>query len=49
MNFVEKIDDRVKIQRVLVSVYDKGGLQTFIPELLRLNPGITLYLSLIHI
>jgi phosphoribosylaminoimidazolecarboxamide formyltransferase/IMP cyclohydrolase len=43
MNFVEKIDDRVKIQRVLVSVYDKGGLQTFIPELLRLNPGITLY------
>ena len=43
MNFVEKIDDRVKIQRVLVSVYDKGGLQTFIPELLHLNPGITLY------
>ncbi len=43
MNFVEKIDDRVKIQRVLVSVYDKGGLQTFIPELLRLNPGMTLY------
>jgi phosphoribosylaminoimidazolecarboxamide formyltransferase/IMP cyclohydrolase len=43
MNFVEKIDDRVKIQRVLVSVYDKGGLQTFVPELLRLNPGMTLY------
>ena len=43
MNFVEKIDDRVKVRRVLVSVYDKGGLQTFIPELLRLNPGIILY------
>jgi phosphoribosylaminoimidazolecarboxamide formyltransferase/IMP cyclohydrolase len=43
MNFVETIDDRVEIQRVLVSVYDKDGLQRFIPELLRLNPGITLY------
>jgi phosphoribosylaminoimidazolecarboxamide formyltransferase/IMP cyclohydrolase len=43
MNFVEKIDDRVKIQRVLVSVYDKGGLATFVPELLRINPEIILY------
>jgi phosphoribosylaminoimidazolecarboxamide formyltransferase/IMP cyclohydrolase len=43
MNFVEKIDDRVKIQRVLVSVYDKGGLDTFIPELVRINPQIVLY------
>ena len=43
MNFVETIDDRVKIQRVLISVYDKGGLDTFIPELLRINPEIVLY------
>jgi phosphoribosylaminoimidazolecarboxamide formyltransferase/IMP cyclohydrolase len=43
MNFVEKIDDRVKIERVLISVYDKGGLATFIPELLRINPGMILY------
>jgi len=43
MNFVEKIDDRVKIDRVLVSVYDKGGLATFVPELLRINPGMILY------
>ena len=43
MNFVEKIDDRVKIQRVLVSVYDKSGLATFVPELLRINPGMILY------
>jgi phosphoribosylaminoimidazolecarboxamide formyltransferase/IMP cyclohydrolase len=43
MNFVEKIDDRVKIQRVLVSVFDKSGLDTFVPELLRIDPGITLY------
>jgi phosphoribosylaminoimidazolecarboxamide formyltransferase/IMP cyclohydrolase len=43
MNFVEKIDDRVKIQGVLVSVYDKAGLAAFIPELLRINPGIIFY------
>jgi phosphoribosylaminoimidazolecarboxamide formyltransferase/IMP cyclohydrolase len=43
MNFVEKIDDRVKIQRVLISVYDKRGLDTFIPELVRINPQIVLY------
>jgi phosphoribosylaminoimidazolecarboxamide formyltransferase/IMP cyclohydrolase len=43
MNFVEKIDDGVKVQRVLLSVYDKGGLERFVPELLHVNPGITLY------
>jgi len=43
MNFVEKIDDRVKIERVLVSVYDKGGLDSLIPQLLRINPDIVLY------
>ena len=43
MNFVEKIDDRVKIERVLVSVYDKGGLATFVPALLRINPEMILY------
>jgi len=43
MNFVEKIDDSVKIERVLISVYDKGGLATFVPELLRINPEMVLY------
>ena len=43
MNFVEKIDDNVKIERVLVSVYDKVGLDTLVPQLLRINPEITLY------
>jgi phosphoribosylaminoimidazolecarboxamide formyltransferase/IMP cyclohydrolase len=43
MNFVEKIDERVKIERVLVSVYDKSGLASFIPELLRINQKITFY------
>jgi phosphoribosylaminoimidazolecarboxamide formyltransferase/IMP cyclohydrolase len=43
MNFVEKIDDRVRIQRVLISVYDKGGLAAFVPQLLGINPEIVLF------
>lgn len=43
MNFVEKIDDKVRVQRVLISVYDKGGLDSFVPDLLRINPDITIY------
>jgi phosphoribosylaminoimidazolecarboxamide formyltransferase/IMP cyclohydrolase len=43
MNFVEKIDDKVKIERVLISVYDKDGLASFVPELLRINPEILMY------
>jgi phosphoribosylaminoimidazolecarboxamide formyltransferase/IMP cyclohydrolase len=43
INFVEQIDDAVRIQHVLVSVSDKAGLEAFIPELLRINPSLTLY------
>ena len=43
MNFVEKIDNTIKVGRVLISVYDKGGLDTFVPELLRVNPELLLY------
>ncbi len=39
-NIVEKIDDAVKIETVLVSVSDKSGLDAFIPALVKLNPGI---------
>ncbi len=39
-NRVENIDDRVKIETVLVSVSDKTGLDALIPELVRINPGI---------
>jgi len=39
-NVVEKIDDQVKIQTILVSVSDKSGLESFIPGLLELNPKI---------
>ena len=40
MNIVEKIDDRVKVRHVLVSVSDKSGLDSFIPRLREINPDI---------
>ncbi|MCD4741794.1 MAG: hypothetical protein K8R67_04835 [Desulfobacteraceae bacterium] len=41
-NIVEKIDDSVKIETILASVSDKAGLETFIPELLKINPDLTI-------
>lgn len=43
LNIVEKIDDQVKIQHVLVSVSDKTGLDKFIPGLVEVNPGLVIY------
>ncbi len=43
MNIVEKIDELVKIQHVLVSVSDKRGLDTFIPLLVEINPQIKIF------
>jgi len=40
INVVEKIDDAVKVNYVLLSVSDKQGLDTFVPQLLQINPGI---------
>jgi phosphoribosylaminoimidazolecarboxamide formyltransferase/IMP cyclohydrolase len=40
VNFVEKIDGKVKINYVLVSVSDKFGLDSFIPRLITINPEI---------
>ncbi len=40
MNTVETIDDRVKVNTILVSVSDKAGLETFIPALAQINPDI---------
>lgn len=42
-NVVDKIDDRVRVNHVLVSVSDKSGLETFIPQLVKINPGIRLF------
>ncbi len=43
LNVVEKIDDLVKVNNVLISVSDKTGLDSFIPELVKINPEITIY------
>ncbi len=39
-NVVDKIDDQVRINTILVSVSDKSGLEEFIPEMVELNPDI---------
>ncbi len=39
-NVVDKIDDQVKINTMLVSVSDKSGLGEFIPGMVALNPDI---------
>ena len=41
-NIVGKIDDSVKIETILASVSDKSGLEIFIPELLKINPDLTI-------
>jgi len=43
MNVVEKIDDLVMVRHVLASVFDKTGLEEFIPELLTINPEIKIF------
>ncbi|MBW2604653.1 MAG: hypothetical protein JRE28_10120 [Deltaproteobacteria bacterium] len=43
MNVVERIDDLVKVRNVLASVFDKSGLETFIPELIRINPEVQIF------
>jgi len=40
MNFVDTIDERVRVQQALISVYDKTGLDLLVPGLLRVNPGL---------
>lgn len=41
-NVVSRIDELVKIKTVLISVSDKTGLEDFVPELVKLNPEITI-------
>ena len=43
INVVEKIDDLVKVQNILVSVSDKSGLDQFIPDLVAINPEIRIF------
>ena len=43
VNFVERIDDRVPVRHVLISVSNKGGLETLIPGLVAANPEIKIF------
>lgn len=43
VNFVQRIDDGVKVQNVLASASDKTGLDRLIPALLKINPGVRIY------
>jgi phosphoribosylaminoimidazolecarboxamide formyltransferase/IMP cyclohydrolase len=42
-NIVRQVDDWVKIERVLVSVSDKSGLEALVPALVEINPTVHLY------
>ncbi|MBC8443755.1 MAG: hypothetical protein H8D81_01430, partial [Deltaproteobacteria bacterium] len=43
MNIVEKIDEQIPVNHVLISVSDKKGLEAFIPRLLGFNPDLKLF------
>jgi len=43
INVVERIDRRVNVRHVLVSVSDKLGLETFIPMLLEIEPRVRFF------
>ncbi len=43
LNVVDRVDDRVQVKNVLVSVSDKTGLAEFIPKLVTLVPEIRIF------
>jgi phosphoribosylaminoimidazolecarboxamide formyltransferase/IMP cyclohydrolase len=43
MNIVDRIDNLVGVRHMLVSVSDKSGLDTFVPELVALNPDLKIF------
>lgn len=43
VNVVERVDNWVKIERVLVSVADKANLEMLIPGLVEINPAVQFY------
>jgi phosphoribosylaminoimidazolecarboxamide formyltransferase/IMP cyclohydrolase len=43
INIVEKIDHLVPVRQVLMSVSDKSGLDTFVPELMAVNPDLKIF------
>ncbi|MFO7708063.1 MAG: hypothetical protein R6V84_07800 [Desulfobacterales bacterium] len=43
INVVGRIDERVKVRHLLVSVSDKTGLDVFVPRLIRQNPELRVF------
>ena len=43
INVVQQIDEWVKVRHVLISVSDKRGLETLVPKLLEINPGVRFF------
>ena len=43
MNVVEKVDDRIDVKHVLISVSDKSGLEAFVPRMLAINPRLKIF------
>jgi phosphoribosylaminoimidazolecarboxamide formyltransferase/IMP cyclohydrolase len=43
INIVDRVDNLVKVRRVLASVSDKSGLEEFIPELVGINADLHMY------
>jgi phosphoribosylaminoimidazolecarboxamide formyltransferase / IMP cyclohydrolase len=43
INIVEKIDHLVPMRHVLMSVSDKSGLDTFVPELMAVKPDLKIF------
>ena len=43
LNIVTKIDNRVAVKNVLMSVSDKTGLEEFVPALVKACPGVKIY------
>ena len=43
LNIVIKIDNRVQVKNVLMSVSDKTGLEAFVPALVKACPGVKIY------
>ncbi len=43
INVVGKADDRVAVKHVLISVSDKSGLESFIPELVQRVPDVRIF------
>ncbi len=43
INRVDKIDDQVRVNHVLISVSDKHGLESFVPRMLAINPQMRIF------